>query len=152
MTFIAYLKKHPDQSNNLFEYHQRSIKIWLREELESFPITVLDYPNVEILQHLLTSATLVDFLQFRYIHHLIPRVLDLRHTTNSDYHQIEDSDKWEIYIKYRKIVSRFLIDLIRSPDPSYPFFTFLLWGTDEGQGRYVSLAKYLLSFMSERLS
>jgi hypothetical protein len=25
-----------------------------------------------------------------------------------DYHPIEDSDKWEIYVKYRKIVSQFL--------------------------------------------
>jgi hypothetical protein len=72
-----------------------------------------DHPSTEIFQHLLASATLVDFPQFRDIHHLIPQVLDLRpkHTTERDYHQIEDSDKWEIYVKYRKIVSRFLIDL-----------------------------------------
>ena len=87
----------------------------------------------------------MDFPQFRDIHHLIPQVLDLtpKHTTECDYHYIEDSDNWEIYVKYRKIVSRFLIDHFRSD------IGFYSWSG--GQDHYVSLAKYLLSFLSERL-
>ena len=79
----------------------------------------------------------MDFPQFRDIHHLIPRVLALEPKFISkelDCHQIEDSDKWEIYVKYRKIVSRFLIDQT------------VLWS--EGQENYVSLATYLLRFLS----
>ena len=82
------------------------------------------------------------------------------------FYRIEDSDQWEIYVEYRKIVSRFLIDHIysenwtmtywpsiylpsiywASPD-SYPvsFFDRIDWS----QKFYASLAKYLLSFLSE---
>ena len=87
----------------------------------------------------------MDFPQFRDIHHLIPQVLDLtrKHTTECDYHYTEDADNWEIYVKYRKIVSRFLIDHFRSD------IGFYSWSG--GQDHYVSFAKYLLSFLSERL-
>ena len=96
----------------------------------------------------------MDFPQFRDIHYLIPQVLDLRSidTTKSDYHQIEDSDKWEIYVKYRKIVSQFLIDQTRSeipPDPRGSSINFVLWS--KSQDNYVRLAKYLLSFLRENL-
>jgi len=146
-------QKHPDQSNNLFEYHQRSIEIWLREEF--LAIKVLAHPNTRISQHLFASATLVDFPQFRDIHHLIPQILDLKPNDYAtalgpdyyhqiDYHdQIEDSDKWEIYVEYRKVVSRFLIDQTRSEIPHYSRWS--------GQEHYVSLAKYLLSLLSEGL-
>ena len=95
----------------------------------------------------------MDFPQFRNIHHLIPQVLDLRpkkHYSEEfhgepillasrqyDYHQIED--KWEIYVKYRKMVSQLLIDRHQSS-------MFLVV-----QKHYVSLAEYLLSFLSEGL-
>ena len=54
--------------------------------------------------------------------------------TERYYHQIEDSDKWEIYVKYRRIVSQFLIDRT------------VIWS--KGQEHYVSLAKYLLNSLS----
>ena len=50
--------------------------------------------------------------------------------TERYYHQIEDSDKWEIHVKYREIVSQFLFA--------------------DGE-EYVDLAKYLLNFLSEGL-
>ena len=73
---------------------------------------VEDHPDYEMFQHVLASATLVDFPQFRDIHHLIPQALDQRRGRMMDYDidRIEDSDNWEIYVKYRKIVSRFLIE------------------------------------------
>ena len=133
-------------------------------------IKVLKHPNTEIFQLLFASATLVDFPQFRDIHHLIPHFLD--QTTNypleREYYRIEDSDKWEIYVEYRKIVSEFLIDHIYSESwsltywpsiylpsiywtsqDSFPvnFFDRIYWS----QKFYVSLAKYLLSFLSEGL-
>ena len=83
---------------------------------------------------MLASATLVDFRQFRDIHHLIPQIMDPSSLFRSDdCHQIEDSDKWEIYVKYRKIVSRFLIDQMSK---------------GELEKHSVSLAKYLLSSLS----
>ena len=131
-------------------YHQHSIATWLHKELAA--IKVLHHHDDLITQHLLTSATLVDFPQFRNIHHLIPQVLDLRPkvhysgnesiilgTRQYNYHQIEDSDKWEIYVKYRKMVSQLLIDGRQSS-------MFLVV-----QEHYVSLAEYLLSFLSEGL-
>ena len=101
----------------------------------------------------------MDFPQFPNIHRLIPQFLDLRskHTIEHDYHQIEDSDKWEMYVKYRKIVSQFLIDhrhrsspisiYVTTRPPSYysPVKFFV------GEEHYVNLAKYLLSFLSEGL-
>ena len=128
-------------------YHRRSIENWLHEEL--FAISVQNHPDTKIFQHLLASATLVDFPQFRDIHHLIPRVLDLRpkHKTEHDYHQIEDSDKWEVYVEYRKFVSRFLIDQTRSEIPRYSYVKFFRWA-GESQKHYVRLAKYLLKFLS----
>ena len=80
---------------------------------------------------MLASATLVDFRQFRDTHHLIPQILDLgTRYSLEDYPQIEDSDNWEIYVKYRKIVSRFLIDKMSK---------------GELEKHCVSLAKFLLS-------
>ena len=70
-------------------------------------------------------------------------------STERDYDQIEDSDKWEIYVKYRKIVSQFLIDQTRSEiprDPRYSSINFVLWS--KGQEHYINLAKYLLSSLS----
>ena len=105
----------------------------------------------------------MDFPQFRDIHHLIPQVLDLRSlhlTPKRDWHQIEDSDQWEIYVGYREIVSQFLIDQIGSPvyqhppycvrgsSPLYTFVNCYRWSRG-GQEHYVSLAKYLLSFLLE---
>ena len=81
----------------------------------------------------------MDFPQFPDIHHLIPRVLDLRpkHTTERSYYQVEDSEKWELYVKYRQIVSHFLTDRT-------PFRTLFV-----NQSRYVALAKYLALFLTE---
>ena len=120
-------------------YHQRSIEDWFYEELSG--IEVSDHYDTEIIQHLLTFATLVDFPQFPNIHHLIPQILDLRpkDMTKRYSYQIEDSDKWEIYVKYRKIVSQLLIDRPRSS----VFYVV--------QKHYVDLAKYLLNFLSEGL-
>jgi len=83
----------------------------------------------------------VDFPQFPDIHHLIPRVLDLRpkHTTERSYYQVEDSEKWEIYVKYRQIISQFLTDQTRSG-------TLFV-----NQSRYVALAKYLALFLTEHM-
>ena len=95
---------------------------------------------------------LVDFQHFRDVHHLIPQALDPSLTSRErDCPQIEDSDKWEIYVKYRKIVSQFLIDQHGAHWQSsrnsryYSFF-----GSSGGrQEHYLSLAKYLLNFLEE---
>ena len=96
----------------------------------------------------------MDFQQFRDIHHLIPQVLDIR---ARDYPQIEDSDKWEIYVKYRKIVSRFLTHSETWPRPGiYPRSIYRdsnqspidLFRWSSGQEQYVSLAEYLINFLS----
>ena len=136
-------------------YHRRSIEVWLHEEI--FAIEVRYHPDTKINRHLLTSATLVDFPEFPNVHHLIPQILDLRpnYMLINYCRQIKDSDKWEIYVKYRKVVSQFQIHQIHQaslsdfqnsssiyqPHPLY--FT--------GQEHYVGLAKYLLSFLSEGL-
>ena len=117
---------------------------WLREEL--FLI-----PDADIPHYLLASATLVDFQQFRDIHHLIPQALDPSlSSTARDYPQIEDSDKWEIYVEYRKIVSRFLIDQNGAQIPhNSRYYSLFCWSRDR-QEHYVSLAEYLLRFLKER--
>lgn len=58
----------------------------------------------------------MDFPQFGDICHLIPQVLDPgpKFVAQHNYPRIEDSEKWEIYIKYRKIVSQILTDPTRS--------------------------------------
>ena len=126
-------------------YHRQSIELWLYKDL--FTINPLEKYTSEVFLLLLASAALVDFPQFRDIHHLIPQVLDI--TGKLDYCQIEDSDKWEIYVKYRQIVSRFLIDAIfrDTHDPSFPIIDW----SKRGQENYVNLAKYLLSFLSKGL-
>ena len=119
----------------LFSYHRQSIEVWLSDDLFSHSGT-----RAEDFRRIIVSATLVDFPQFRDIHHLIPQALDLRstyirtHNRTEHYYQIEDSDKWEIYFKYRKIVSRFL--------------KTALWSKGQEHWEYVSLAKYLLSSLS----
>ena len=126
-------------------YHRQSIALWLYRD------TFLLHFGEDFL-HLLASTALVDFPQFRDIHHLIPRVLDKRsramQTENLDYHQIEDSDKWEIYVKYRQIVSQFLTGQIPRDPPSSGSLVFSAWSR-RGQENYVNLAKYLLDFLSE---
>ena len=128
-------------------YHRQSIELWIYMEL----FTIRDLHEDHLKQaflHLLASATLVDFPQFRDIHHLIPQVLDI--TGKLDYRQIEDSDKWEIYVKYRQIVSRFLIGPTCCripPRTATTNFFFSAWSSG-GQENYVNLAKYLLSFLS----
>ena len=124
-------------------YHRQSIELWLYIEL--FTIDPPRGRSIEVFLHLLASVTLVDFPQFRDIHHLIPHVLDIRYTAKLDYHHIEDSDKWEIYVKYRLIVSQFLIDQACCGFPLNPFHS--AW-TRGGQENYVNLAKYLLRFLS----
>lgn len=82
----------------------------------------------------------------------------------SYYHQFEDTDQWEIYVKYRKFVSEFLTNRTwsrrsnlstyqpparlnyRSPLRYYRPVTFIV-----DQEHYVSLAYYLLSFLPEGL-
>ena len=90
-------------------------------------------------EHFIASVTLVDLPQFPDIHHLIPRVLDLRpkFLVEQGYHQIEDSGKWEIYVKYRQIISQFLTDGVRSG------------GLFVDQNSYVNFAKYLALFLTE---
>ena len=105
--------------------------------------------------HLLASATLVDFPQFRDIHYLIPQALDIipMDTADPDYHQIEDSDKWEIYVNYRQVVSQYLIGRTCRgipPDTHNPSYFFSAWSRG-GEENYVNLAKHLLSFLSEGL-
>jgi hypothetical protein len=87
----------------------------------------------------MASAALVDFPQFPDVHRLIPWVLDLRpyHNAKRDYHQIEDSARWEIYLKYRQIVSQFLTDGARCG------------GLFVDQSSYIDLAKYLALFLTE---
>jgi hypothetical protein len=72
-----------------------------------------------------------------------------------DYHEIEDSDKWEIYVKYRKIISQFLTSQpsLTIHQPSNYRSSVLNYSVNlfVGQVQYVSLAKYLLSFLSEGL-
>ena len=112
-------------------------------------------PNSQVLQHIFASATLVDFQQFRDIHHLIPQALDPSFPKMVHYcPQIKDSNKWEIYFKYRKIVSQFLIDQIQSdaPNPPIPhnlhYHSSFRWSGGR-QEHYVSLAEYLLRFLKE---
>ena len=134
-------------------YHRQSIELWLYNEL--FTINPQMILISEDFLHLLASATLVDFPQFRDIHHLIPQVLDMTHTAKLqvDYHEIEDSDsdKWEIYVKYRQIVSRFLIDQTCCRNPPYSSKCIFLYGYhwSRSQENYVNLAKYLLRFLWE---
>ena len=129
-------------------YHRKSIELWLYKEL--FEKKLSNQSSFEAFQHLLASITLVDFPQFRDIHHLIPQVLDSTvncfATPGSDYSK--DSNKWEIYVEYRKIVSRFLIDQTHSEiphDPRFSSFNFFRWSRG-GKEHYISLAKHLLSF------
>ena len=130
-------------------YHQQSIELWIYTEL--FTISDLHEDNhPQLFLHLYALATLVDFPQFRDIHHLIPQVLGM--TAKLDFRQIEDSDKWEIYVKYRQIVSRFLIGprcWIPPREDRHNFF-FSAWSRG-GQENYVNLAKYLLRYMSKSL-
>ena len=107
-------------------------------------------------EHIRTSATLVDFPQFPAIHHLLPRVLDLESRPQDrmerNYLQIESSGKWEIYVKYRHIVSQFLTDRTRSliavhQTPVGPYM--LNRHLFVGQKHYISFAEYLLYFLSE---
>ena len=107
-----------------------------------------------MFQLVLASAILVDFPQLRDIHHLIPQALDRRQLRKTNYycHRIEDSDNWEIYVKYRKIVSRFFpINQIRSSEFS-DYSSIIHWsgGVSGGhwQEHYVSLAEYLLRVLS----
>ena len=136
-------------------YHRQSIGLWLYEELFGLKLSGQSFQN------LLASITLVDFPQFPDIHHLIPLVLDTRPNywlgfSLNDHQHIKItkiSDKWEIYVEYRKIVSRFLIDQARSENPPDPRFSsvnfnFIRW-SGGGQKPYVSLAKYLHTFLSE---
>ena len=83
----------------------------------------------------------MDFPQFPDIHHLIPQILELKLTSEASlgYYHIEDSGKWQIYVKYRQIVSRFLTDQTRSGS------LFV------SQSRYVDLAKYLALFLTEEM-
>ena len=81
----------------------------------------------------------MDFEQFRDIHYLIPEALEPN--LPSDYPQIEDPDKWELYVKYRKILSQFLIDQNDDHNSSLHFWSI---GRQE---RYFSLAMYLLNFL-----
>ena len=91
----------------------------------------------------------MDFPQFPDIHHLIPQVLDLRpkHRTERDYHQIDDPDKWEIYVKYRKIVSLFLTDHTRFSISLPPFEPRRYADFVVDQEHYVRFAKYLSHFL-----
>ena len=141
-------------------HHRQSIELWLYEEL--FP----NQSSSEAFQHLLASITLVDFPQFPDIQHHIPLVLDIvrpnYRSVDSNVYQRKNlnstciifpknSEKWEIYVEYRKIVSRFLIDQARSensPDPRFSSVKFIRW-SGGGRKPYVSLAKYLLTFLSE---
>ena len=137
-------------------YHRKSIELWLYEEL--FESKCSDQAGCEAFQHLLASITLVDFPQFRDIHHLIPLVLERRPNYLSglnDYQQDDgieiNSEKWEIYVEYRKIVSRFLIDQAHSEIPRDPRFSslhFIRWSSGD-QKPYVSLVKHLLTFLLE---
>ena len=80
------------------------------------------------------------FPQFPDIHHLIPWILDLIPKfviQRYSYVDHEDSGKWEIYVKYRQIISQFLTDRTRSG-------TLFV-----GQSRYVDLAKCLALFLTE---
>jgi hypothetical protein len=83
----------------------------------------------------------VGFPQFPDIHHLIPQILHLTQKAivshNYPYIDHEDSGKWEIYVKYRQIVSQFLTDRTRSGS------LFV------GQRQYVDLAKCLALFLTE---
>ena len=135
-------------------HHRQAIELWLYEEL----FGKFKHSD-QSFQHLLASTTLVDFPQFYDIHHLIPLALD---TMSPDISKPvfyirqggdiigKDSDKWEIYVEYRKIVSRFLIDQTRSGIPRDPRFSsvnFHLWSRGDKK-HYVRLAQYLLSFLS----
>ena len=53
-------------------HHRQSIELWLYEEFFGRKLSSQSF------YHLLASTTLVDFPQFRDIHHLIPLVLDIR--------------------------------------------------------------------------
>ena len=75
--------------------------------------------------------------QFRDIYHLIPQALDAR---DGQCPQIEDPDKWKIYVKYCKILSQILIDQNDSNSSSN------CWAIGR-QERYFRLAFQLLDFL-----
>ena len=131
-------------------YHRQSIELWLYKEL--FTINPHRNYTSEDFLRLLAFATLVDFPQCRDVHHLIPQVLDIQRTKYG-YHQIEDSDKWEIYVKYRQIISRFLIGqtCCGIPRDTHNLSSLFSAWSRRGQEKYVDLAKYLLRFLSEGL-
>jgi len=153
-----YAQKHPDRKDDLFTHHLTPIDLWLQTELSRSCC----HPSLKITELILTSATLVDFPQFPDIHHLILRVPGLRpnltmkskyrQLEDSEYRQHEDSEKWEIYVKYRHIISQFLTDRTRSLIAANqtrfgPYNNYLF----VGETSYVSLAKHLLRFLSEDL-
>ena len=92
----------------------------------------------------------MDFQQFRDIHYLIPQALDPGFFSREhDYPQIEDSEKWEIYVKYRRIVSRFLIDQNGAQISHNPRYDSLFCWSRGCQEHYVSLARYLIRSLAE---
>ena len=104
---------------------------------------------------------LVDFQQFHDIHHLIPQILDpardfqhpdpiwTQSAARDHCHQIEDSDKWELYVKYHKIVSQVLIDQNGTQIPLNSQHFYLIFWSVGHQEQYVSLANYLLRYLNE---
>jgi hypothetical protein len=138
LTFLAHIQRHPDKSEDLFTHHLMSIDIWLGTELSA--IRIQDHHKLA-RRHFLTSATLVDFPQFRDTHHIIPRILDLRpkHTTERHHGQIEGAGNWEMYFKYRQIISEFLAN----PTRSGRLFV--------GQECYAPLAKHIIGLLSSDL-
>ena len=95
----------------------------------------------------------MDFQQFRDIYHLIPLTLDPSLSLTSDCPRIEDSDKWEIYVKYRKIISQFLIagdnNGVQIPDDLISRYYYIFRWSRDRQEHYVSLAEHLIRFLKE---
>ena len=80
----------------------------------------------------LAAATLVDFSGFQDVHEVIFDVVNARYGPSRSRH---DPEEWEIYVKYRQLLSEFLTDQRRSG----ALFVETV--------HYLKLAEYLVSFL-----
>ena len=92
-----------------------------------------DALGIEDMDMIVAAITLVNFPRFKDVHEVIFNVLDARYEPNR-YHY--SPKEWEIFVKYRQLLSEFLTDERRSG----PFFI--------GTVQYLKLAKYFWSFLT----
>jgi len=82
---------------------------------------------------IIAAATLVNFPGSQHVHEVIFNVVNARYEPNQSHY---DPEEWEIYVKYRQLLSEFLTDQRRSGT--------LFVGTVH----YLKLAQYFVSFLT----